>query len=268
MKKHSGTLTEIIEGEHNKTLNALNRYGGNFAHNLRVFQLLESFLTEFKAPQDMFLRFYYSVRNFYLLTLFSTIRLHHVQSSLNLRQLIESGTDAAYSIAFPDVKKFAKTDEFGIMDSTDKLKGKRYKWLNKNYPATSKAILNIKKPVQVSSHSNLIDTNRGYKFHSSSDGAQIQVSYFDFEDDYMEKTALWQLANTTLAIMGLWYEISQSYKSIEVIPKFSEKHSELMQENQKIKDEVMQTTRFQKADTLARTREIKRQQVKKTGGTN
>ncbi len=78
MKKHSGTLTEIIEGEHNKTLDALNKYGENFAHNLRIFQLLESFLTEFKAPQDIFLRFYYSVRNFYLLTLFSTIRQHHV----------------------------------------------------------------------------------------------------------------------------------------------------------------------------------------------
>jgi len=258
MKKHSRTLTEIIEGEHNKTLNALNKYGENFAHNLMVFQLLESFFTEFKAPQDIFLRFYYSVRNFYLLTLFSIIRLHHAQSSLNLRQLIESGTDAAYSIAFPDVEKFAKTDEFGIMDSTIKLKSKRYKWLSKNYPATSSAMLKIKKPVQVSSHSNLVDTNRGYRFLSSKEGTQIQVSYFDFEDDYMEKAALWQLANTTLAIMGLWYEVSQSYKSIEVTPDFAKKHSNLMKENQKIKDGVMQTERFQKADTLARTREAKR----------
>lgn len=257
MIKHSGTLTEIIEGEHDKTLNALNKYGNNFAHNLSVFQLLENFFAEFNAQQDIFPRLYYSTRNFYLLTLFSTIRLHHVQSSLNLRQLIESGTDAAYSIAFPDVKKYAKTDEFGIMDSTEKLKSKRYKWLSKNYPTTSNAILKIKKPVQFSSHSNLIDTNRGYKFLSSKEGAQIQVSYFDFEDDYMEKSALWQLANTTLAIMGLWYEVSQNYKGIGVISNFAEKHSELMQENQKIKDEIMQTERFQRADVLVRTKETK-----------
>ena len=261
MKKNSGTLSEIIEGEHNKTLNALNKYGENFAHNLRIFQLLESFFSEFKAPQDIFLRFYYTVRNFYLLTLFSTIRQHHAQSSLNLRQLIESGTDAAYSIAFPDVEKFAKTDEFGVMDSTDKLKSKRYTWLSKNYPTTSNAILKIKKPVQFSSHSNLIDTNRGYKFISSKEGAQIQVSYFDFKDDYMEKSALWQLANTTLAIMGLWYEVSRNYKSIEVVSNFAEKHSELMQENQKIKDEIMQTERFKKADTLAIARETKKNEV-------
>ena len=258
MKKHSGTLTEIIEGEHARTLNALNKYGKNFAHNLRIFQLLESFLTEFNAPQDIFLRFYYSARNFYLLTLFSIIRQHHVQSSLNLRQLIESGTDAAYSIAFPDVEKFAKTDEFGIMDSTDKLKSKRYKWLSKNYPTTSNAILKIKKPVQVSSHSNLVDSTRGYRFLPSKEGAQIQVSYFDFQDDYMEKAALWQLANTTLAIMGLWYEVSQSYKGVKVISNFAEKHSGLMSENQEIKEEAMQTERFKKADTLARTRETKR----------
>src|SRR3989344_81834 len=258
MKKHRGTLSEIIEGEHEKTLNALNKYEENFAHNLRVFQLLESFFTEFKASQDIFLRFYYSVRNFYLLTLFSIIRLHHVQSSFNLRQLIESGTDAAYSIAFPDVEKFAKTDEFGIMDSTDKLKSKRYNWLSKNYPTTSNAILKIKKPVQVSSHSNLVDSTRGYRFLPSKEGAQIQVSYFDFQDDYMEKTALWQLANTTLAIMGLWYEVSQSYKGIKVMTDFAEKHSELMSENQEIKEEVMQTERFKKADSLARIREEKR----------
>ncbi len=257
MKKHSGTLTEIIESEHDKTLNALNKYGKNFAHNLNVFQLLESFFAEFNAQQDIFPRLYYSTRNFYLLTLFSTIRLHHVQSSLNLRQLIESGTDSAYAIAFPEVKKFAKTDEFGIMDSTKKLKSKRYKWLSKNYPATSNAILKIKEPVQFSSHSNLIDTNRGYKFLSSKGGVQIQVSYFDFEDDYMEKSALWQLANTTLAIMGLWYEVSLNYKSIEAMSNFVEKHSELMQENQKIKNEIIKTERFQKADTLVRTREEK-----------
>jgi hypothetical protein len=111
--------------------------------------------------------------------------------------------------------------------------------------------------VQFSSHSNLIDTNRGYKFLSSKEGAQIQVSYFDFEDDYVEKSALWQLANTTLAIMGLWYEVSLNYKSIEVISNFAEKHSELMQENQKIKEKIMKTERFQKADVLVRTRETK-----------
>lgn len=262
MKKHTGTLTEIIEGEHTKTLNALNKYGKNFAHNLKTFQLLENFIAEFNAPQDIFLRFFYSVRNFYLLTLFSVIRQHHVQSSLNLRQLIESGTDAAYSIAFPDMEKFAKTDEFGIMDSADKLKSKRYKWLNENYPTTSEAILKIKKPVQFSSHSNLVDSNRGYRFLSSKEGAQIQISYFDFQDDYMEKAGLWQLANTTLAVMGLWYEVSQNYEGVKVIPDFAEKHSELMRENQEIKDEVMRTERFKEADTLARTREAKRRSQK------
>lgn len=259
MKKHTGTLTEIIEGEHNKTLNALNTYRENFAHNLSIFQLLENFLVEFNAPEDIFLRFYYSVRNFYLLTLFSIVRQHHVQSSLNLRQLIESGANAAYSIAFPDVNKFAKTDEFGIMNSSDKLKSKRYQWLSKNYPNTSNAILKIKKPVQFSSHSNIVDSNRGYRFLSSKQGAQVQVSYFDFQDEYMEKTSLWQLANTTLAIMGLWYEVSQNYKSIKVIPDFAEKHSELMNENQEIKEEFMKTKRFKKADILARMRESKRE---------
>ncbi len=208
------------------------------------------------------MRFYYSVRNFYWLTLFSIIRLHKVQASLDLRQLIEYGTDAAYSIAFPDVEEFAKTDEFGIMDSTKELKSKRYEWLKKNYPATSEAILRIKGPVQILSHSNIVDTNRGYKLLFSENNAQIQVSYFDFEDDYIEKASLWQLANTTLAIMGLWYEVGQNYKTIEIVSNFAERHSILMQENQTIKDEFTKTERFQKADSVAQMRE-KAQKINK-----
>lgn len=255
MQRHTGTLTELIEGEHQKTLKALERYGANFAHNLKVFQLLEGFFTDVKAPQDIFLRFYFSFRNFYWLTLFSIIRLHHVQSSLNLRQMIEYGTDAAYAIVFPEVEKFADTDEFGIMDSTQPLKSKRYKWLDENYKATSQAILKIKSPVQVSSHSNISDTNRGYKFVASDDSAQIHVSFFDFEDDYMEKAALWQLANTTLAILGLWYEISRDYKTLELIPDFAQKHATLMQENQQIKSELTATDRFKQADNVAKARD-------------
>lgn len=263
MQKHTGLISEIIDGEHQRTLSALNKYGDNFAHNLRVFQLLEDFLVEFKAPEDIFLRFYYLVRNFYWLVLFSIIRLHYVQSSLDLRQLIEYGTDAAYSIAFPNVEKFAKTDEFGIMDSTQKLKNIRYKWLDKNYPNTSKAILKMKVPIQVSSHSNLVDTNRGYKFLFSESGAQIQISYFDFEDDYMEKASLWQLANTTLGIMGLWYEISQDYKTIVMNSGFVERHSQLMQENNKIKEYFLEQERFKKADIITKTKEEKKRADRK-----
>lgn len=255
MKKRTGTLTEIIEGEQDKALNALNKYGENFAHNLRVSQFLENFLADLKTPQDIFLRFYFSMRNFYLLTLFSIIRLHKVQASLNLRQLIEYGTDAAYSIAFPDMKGFAETDKYGIMDSTQDLKNKRYKWLNKNYKATSEAILRIKEPIQVSSHSNIVDTNRGFKCLLAENHTQIETSYFDFDDDYMEKASLWQLANTALAIVGLCYEINLNYNKIEILSNFAEEHAVLMQENQEIKDKFTQTERFKDADALALTRE-------------
>ena len=85
MDKTVGTLTELIEGEHTKTLKALEVYGSNFSHTLSVFNFFEEFFVDLKANEDTFLRFYYSVRNFYLLSMFSIIRQHHVQYLLDLR---------------------------------------------------------------------------------------------------------------------------------------------------------------------------------------
>lgn len=258
MKKISGTLSELIEGEHTRTLEALKKYGENFSHTLSVFRLLEDFFIELNAPEDIFLRFYYSLRNFYLLAMFSIVRQHHVQYSLNLRQLIESGICAAYSIAFPDSKDFVDVDEFGIMEASKKFTDKRYRWFNKNYSKASSTITGIKGPVQFSSHANLVDTNRIYKFDTSKKPPRIEVSFFDFYDDYHIKTDLWQLANTTLAVLGLCCEVNKDYKALKLLPDFENKHAVLIKENIKIRDAFMGTKRFKKADKIAKLREGKR----------
>jgi hypothetical protein len=253
MIKHSVTLTDIIIEEHALSLKAGERYGDVFANTLDVFNLIENFFAgyigNYDEGADLFIKFYTALRNFYLLSLFSTVRLHQVQASMDLRQFIESGINAAYSLANPKYKDFAKTDEFGLLKSTKKLKKKRNNWIDKKYSKTSADIKRIKKLVEFSTHSNLVDTYRNSKHLYRNVGkAKTITSYFDFEDPYFISVGLWQLANTALAVLGLIYEVNRDYKKLLLVEKFTERHANIMIRNQQIKQAVMKTKRFQRGN--------------------
>lgn len=59
---------------------------------------------------------------------------------MNLRQVLEAGTCAAYAIAHIDPEVFADIDEEGLLDASKELAKKRYKWLEKNLKSGSDAI--------------------------------------------------------------------------------------------------------------------------------
>ena len=60
-----------------------------------------------------------------MLGFLSALRLHHVQTMMNLRQVLEAGSAAAYAIANPKIEDFVDTDDFGIMDPSKELTSKR-----------------------------------------------------------------------------------------------------------------------------------------------
>lgn len=255
MKKYTITLNEIIEEEHEKLLAAKSKYGEVFIHTIAVYSLIDKFFNGYHGNGDIFLRFYTTNKNFYLLTLFSLVRLHHVQASLDLRQFIESGFNAAYAIAYNDVKHFAVVDEFGLLDPTDTLKKKRYKWFEENYTKISSDLYKIKEPVQFSTHSNVVDTERNINYDFRSTESTISTLFFDKDDDYHIKTGLWQLANTGLGILGLIYEVNRDYNALVLLDNFVEIHAELMKKNEEFKNMFMKTNRFKRADKIADERE-------------
>lgn len=69
-----------------------------------------------------------------MLALLSTVRLHKVQSMMNLRQVLEAGAAAAFAIANPEMQHFADTDANGFLDPSKALAKKRYAWLDKHFP--------------------------------------------------------------------------------------------------------------------------------------
>src|SRR5258707_12270979 len=85
----------------------------------------------------MFGRLFSLMKKHHTLSLFSALRLHKMQAMMDLRQVLEAGAAAAFAIANPETDHFVDVDGFGIMDPSQKLTGKRYKWLDQNYPDKS-----------------------------------------------------------------------------------------------------------------------------------
>ena len=111
-------------------------------------------------------------------------RTHGVQSTMNLRHVLEAGSCAAFAIANPDPSHFVTTDGQGVLNASQKLMARIYKWLDENYPDGSKSIKSIKELINASTaHANLAFTGSNFK---EIDGG-ISSPFFDFEDPYLLK---------------------------------------------------------------------------------
>ena len=86
----------------------------------------------------------------HLLALFSTVRLHQAQATMDLRHVLEAGSLAAYAIANQDPNLFVTEDKNGLLNSSQKLTGNAYKWLDQNYPQRSASLKEIKDNINAS----------------------------------------------------------------------------------------------------------------------
>jgi hypothetical protein len=103
---------------------------------------------------------------------------------MNLRQVLEAGSCAAFAIANPDPRHFVTTDSQGVLNASQKLMARIYKWLDENYPDGSKSIKSMKELINASTaHANLAFTGSNFK---EKDGG-ISSPFFDFEDPYLLK---------------------------------------------------------------------------------
>ena len=248
-------LTEIIESEHELLKKAPETYGEFFSHSLESYKLLQSFVLKIKDEGWLFVAFLAHLRKHSLLALLSVVRLHHVQAVMNLRQVLESGANAAYALRNPNSNDFAKLTDEGILNLTENLKDKRYKWLEKNYSKGSTAINSMKKALQAYSHSNIIDAHRTFKYEEKGKVARLITPDFDFENEYQTKSNLWSIANISMGLMDLFYGVNQKQKIITFSLDFVGRLQALDGENRKLKDVLMSTPNFKRTDKIARTRQ-------------
>lgn len=243
MEFKQSTFEEIIESEKEMFLTATDRYGDFFVNASEFNILLNEFIKSVDPDRYIFAMFLSQMRKHATLALLSSVRLHRIQSMMNLRQVLEAGANAAYAIACTDEKDFADINEDGFLDASQSLTNKRYKWLNENYLDKSTFIRNMKNSINSSTaHSNIIYAHGNFRFE---DGAKkFSTPFFDIEDEYLVKTDLWMIANVTMGIMDLFYGVNKDRNVLKFIDQFSSRLKALEEENHKLKALMMETDRY------------------------
>ena len=249
MEFKQDTIGNIIESESQMILHGAERFGDYFINASEFNNLLQQFIKSVDPDRFIFAMFLAQIRKHHLLAHFSAVRLHHVQAMMNLRQVLEAGSCAAYAIANPDREGFADIDENGIIDATQELTKKRYKWLEDNFKKGSDAIKNMKNTINSSTaHSNIVYAHNNFRF----DGEQgkFVTPFFDIEDESLVKTDLWQIGNIAMGLMDLFYGVNKDIKVIKFVDDFVPRLKALEAENHRLKAEMMSTDRFKNAQKL------------------
>ena len=99
MKFKQRTIPEIIESELLMVQTAPERYGAHYDNAMACSHFLSTFIKSVDKSRTIFAMFLSQVKKYQMLPVFSTVRLHQVQSVLNLRHALEAGAAAAYAIA-------------------------------------------------------------------------------------------------------------------------------------------------------------------------
>ncbi len=240
MELKQDTMQDIIDNEHEMVMKGDERYGDFYINATEFNDLLQNFLESVDMSRYIFTAFLSQVRKHITLALLSTVRLHHVQAMMDLRQALEAGVCAAYAIANPDQEDFVNLGENGILDAPQDLMLKRYKWLEENYIAGSNPIKNMKDMINKSSaHANLIYAYNNFDFNSKKDENHFITPFFDIEKEYLVKTDLWQIGNIAMGLMDLFYGVNKNLNAIKFVDDFMFRLKKLEVENHKLKNEMI-----------------------------
>lgn len=224
-------------------LKGAERYGEYFVNAADFNHLLNEFLVSINLDRFIFAAFLSQIKKHYMLAFFSTVRLHHTQAMMNMRQVLEAGACAAYAIANTNPEDFADIDDQGIINPSDNLTTKRYQWLKTNYKNGSDAIKNMKDSINSSTaHSNIIYAHTNFNFDD--ENGKFNTPFFDFEDKYRVQIDLWTSGNVIMNLMDLFYGVNKERDVIKFTDNFIARLKALEKQNEKLKNDLMQNDRY------------------------
>jgi len=194
----------------------------------------------------MFGRFFSLLKKHHMLALLSVLRLHKVQAAMNLRQVLEAGAAAAFAIANPEQHHFAETDAQGLLDPSQDLARKQYKWLDQHYRNKSDWIRITKERINASTaHANIVSSDSVFRIADTGDA--INAPFFDIEDEYFIRTDLWHIGSIAITLMDLFYGVNQGRNVIDFCRDFPLHIDRLARESNALLDEMKATDRFKRA---------------------
>jgi hypothetical protein len=246
MAPKQSTLQEIIESERELLLTADQRYGGYYRRARDCSIFLSLCIISVDPDRLMFARFFSLLKKHHMLALLSTLRLHRIQAMMNLRQVLEAGAAAGFAIANPEPEHFATANARSIIDPSPELTGKRYRWLDKNFPAGSAAMKEKKELINNNfSHANVVLTAKTFEVNEA--GTGISAPFFDVEDEFHVKVDLWLTVSISIELMGLLYEVNKGRDVVKFIPNFEYDLHQFHQRNRALLTEMRSTERYKRA---------------------
>jgi hypothetical protein len=246
MEFQQSTIDEILDSEREMVRTASQRYGQYYDHALECSLFLSKFVKSIDPDRRVAATFFAHVKKHHTLALFATVRLHKVQSIMNLRQVLEAGACAAFAIANPDHKHFVDTDKHGILDPSQKLAKKRYDWLKRNYLAGSNGIDEIKKQLnQTGAHANFINAQANFRTHYEE--GWFATPFFDLEDDYHVKADLWRIGSVAITLLDLFYGVNDGRNVIKFVDNFVPIFERLVAIDTTLLDELQSSDRYKRA---------------------
>lgn len=239
MNFEQSPFNDILNSEREMVLRGADRYGHYFINASEFINLLYDGMIKSIDPDHFIFGIFLSqIRKHLTLSLFSAVRLHSVQTNMNLRQVLEAATCAAYAIANTDPADFAETRDDGTLNPSQKLAAKRYAWLNQNFSSSSNAIKLMKSCInEIGTHSNIVGAHNTFLYDQ--ENKIFNTPFFDYENERSVKTELWQIANITLGIMDLIFGVNQEYATIIVKDDWADKFRILTTENERLKGEML-----------------------------
>jgi hypothetical protein len=244
------TIEEIIDSERVMALDGAARYRRYYKHKRNAALYLTLCVVSVERDRsDTFGRLLSLMKKQQMLAFLSALRLHRVQAMMNLRQVLEAGAAAAYAIANPKVEDFVDIDACGIMDPSQELTKKRYRWLAENHLVKSNWIKDKKDQINVqTAHANILSGDGTFRVIDG--GKTASTPFFDIED--FVKIDLWLISSIAITLMDLFYGVADSVARlgrsvVEVRPDFQQTVQGFSIESDALRDELKGSDRYKAA---------------------
>lgn len=241
------TIGEIIESERLMVLEWEKLYWDFFKNAFDLNELMNNCINSFNyPPKYIFWLFFSQIKKNILLAFFSTLRQHHVQMGMNLRQVLEHLSWAIYAMWNSEEEKFFKKDKNWLIEFPENLWNVKNKWLTNNFPKWSEKIKDLKNQInETVAHANIVYAFLNTDYKNIKDGI-INMTFFDIFDEYTIKGNLWFVANNIVWILDLMYWANEKYKVFQFSDDFLINFERLSKQNEKLKLELMFNDRFVK----------------------
>ena len=238
-------IRELLDTERALILDAPTKYGSAFDHALNSSIFLSNFVKSTK-PLETLVAFLSVAKKDHLLAVFSIARQHKVQAMMNLRHFLEAAVDAVFAMENPSAENFVTELDSGILDVPQKLRGKRYKWLEEKHPGSSKSIVEVKGALnETMSHTNLVLAQANFKRVGKT---HYEAPFFDADDQHFIRADFWLAGKCALVALDLFFGVNETTRAIELVDNFQGQFDYLLRQNFALRDELMKDPHYTRAE--------------------